>query len=437
MSSLESGNFSLELVTQEIDKSPQLTLFFTRLTEPDSTFAKLFLLHQDELFLGDRPTKLPYFFWNNLPTGKVTPKKYGTVETFVQIEKIKSEQALKIIPGFLKFTKEGMSEEIKDLWMYIAITLARQNESIKNLITNETFSFRTMKEALRDYRDLNLDFPKKLPKSDEKILKQRAMRLAAPIIEDMRTGKLVGFLEKLPYLVPDVLMDFHVTEADQHLMKMLKVAGIEKNVYKEVLNELYSLGLIWNVHTIFWCENCRDQLQLLKTTSQFSPQLLKIPCPRCKKPMYVSSLFRVHDLLRRCIVSKDGLLTVALSWLLKKNDIECEFSAHNEYEYDFICKTSIGEILIECKMRRRPTSERSVRGALEKDVKQTAEHLMTLQKKSATLSKGYVVYNYDLEEFSPIVDDINKKFGNIEVIDQKDLEDLIRQIKSVNVKDRF
>lgn len=372
-----------------------------------------------------------------MPTGKVTPKKYGTVETLVQLEKIKSEQALKIIPGFSKLTKEGMSEETKDLLMYIAITLARQNENIKKLITSETFSFRTMKEALRDYRDLNLDFPKKLPKADEQILKQKAMRLAAPIIESMRTGKLVGFLERLPYVIPDVLMVFHVKEAHQHLMKMLKAAGIEKNVYTDVLNGLYSLRLIRNVHTIFWCENCRDQLQLLKTTSQFSPQLLKIPCPRCEKPMYVSSIYRVHDLLRRCIVSKDGLLTVALALLLKKNNIEYEFSAHNEHEYDFVCKTSTGEILIECKMRRRPTSERSVRGALEKDLTQAAKHLTALQKKSATLSKGYVVYNCGLEDFSAIVDDINKKYENIEVIDQKDLEDLIRQIKSVNVKDRF
>ncbi len=435
MPSLETDNCSLELVMQEIDKSPEFTLFFTRLTGPNSTFAKLFLLHEDELFLGDRPTKLPYLFWNNLPTGKVEPEKYGTVETLMQLEEIKSEQALKVIPGFLKFTREGMSEEIKDLLMYVAITLARQNEIIKKLITSETFSFRTMKKALRDYKDLNLDFPKKLPEADEQILKQRAMRLAAPIIEDMRTGRLVGLLERFPYLVPDVLMVFHVKEADQHLVKMLKAAGIEKNVYKEVLNELCSLGLIRNVHTIFWCENCRDQLQLLKTTSRFSPQLLKIPCPRCEKPMYASSIFRVHDLLRRCIVSKDGLLTVALSWLLKKNDIEYEFSAHNEHEYDFVCKTSTGEVLIECKMRRRPTSERSVQGALEKDLTQAAKHLTALQKKSATLSKGYVVYNYDLEDFSVLIDDINKKYKNIEVIDQKDLEDLIRQIKAVNVED--
>ena len=43
------------------------------------------------------------------------PEKCGIVETLVQLEEIKSEQAMKVIPGFLKFTREGMSEEIKDL----------------------------------------------------------------------------------------------------------------------------------------------------------------------------------------------------------------------------------------------------------------------------------------------------------------------------------
>jgi len=430
-----SDSHRLKLMLEEIDRSPELTLFFTKLTERDSTFAKIFLLHQDELLPGDRSIKLPYLFWNNFPTEKATSEKYRIVETLVKLEEIKSEQALKALPGFLKLAEEGMSEEMKDLLVYAAITVARQNEGIRKLIVSKDFSFRFMKETLRDYRDLHLDFPKKLPNADEHIIRQKAMHMVTPMIEDMRTGRLVGFLEKLPYLAPDILMVFHVREADQHLIKMLKASEIEKDLYMEAITELFSLGLIWNVHTVFWCENCRDQLQLLRTTSQFSPHHLKIPCPRCKKPMSVSSIFRIHDLLQQCIVSQDGLLAVALAWLLKKNDVKYEVSVYNEHEYDFICITPTGDMLVECKMHRRPGNERSVRGALEKDLKQATEHFETLKKKTSVLKKGYVIYNYDLEEYLAIINDVSKKCENIKVIEYQDLSDLVQLMKSTQPLD--
>ena len=424
-----SSYHSLKLMLEEIERNPELTLFLTELMGPDSALAKLFLLHKDELFLGDESIKVPYLIWNNLPIKKATPVNHISVKTLIKLEQIKSEQALKAIPWFFNFTTQEMSEEQKDLLMYIAITVARQNQSIKELVASENFSFRVMKEVLKNYQDLCLDLPENLPEGDEQLLEKKAMQLATPMIEDMRTGRFVSFLEGLPYLFPDFLMSFHVREANQHLIDILNASEIEKDVYMEVINFLFSLRLISNIHTIFWCDNCRDQLQLLKTSSQISPHHLKIRCPRCKKPMLVSSIFRVHEFLRKCIVSQDGLLAVALAWLLKKNDVQYELSVYNEHEYDFVCRVSTGDILIECKMHRKPSNERSVRNSLENGLKQAYKHLTTLQKKNTALTKGYVVYNYNLEEYLTIVDDLCKKYENIEVIDQNDLDYLLQQIK--------
>ena len=423
-----SENLFLKAILEEIDMSPELTLFFRKLTEPQSRLATLFFLHRDELFAGEESIKLPYLFWDNLPTEKVTARKYRLVETLVQLEKIKSEQALKAIPAFLKFTEEEMNEDMKDLLMFIAITIARQNESIKTLIGSEDFSFKKMKELLKDYRDLKLDFPKELPEADEQILKGKAEKLASSMLENMRTGKLVTFLEKLPYLMPDTLMAFH-EETHQHLQEIFKITNLDRIDYEEAMNDLYTLKLISNVNTLFWCQNCQDQPLLLKTTSQLSPRHLRLTCPKCRKPMSVSSIFRVHDLLQQCILSKDGLLSVAVAWLLRKSKIRYEAFAHNKHEYDFICITPAEQILIECKMHRSPLSERSVRHTLEQDLKQAAEHLVSLQKTNATLSKGYVVYNYGLEEYSGIVKDVSQKYDNVQAIDYQNLDDLIESIK--------
>jgi hypothetical protein len=359
----------------------------------------------------------------------VAIERYGIVETLVKLEGIKSEHASKGLSVFFDLAGRGMNEEMKDLLMYAAITVARQNEDLKGLITRRDFSFRLMKEALGDYRILNLNVPSDLPEVDEHILRKKGMQIAAPIIENIRPGRIADFLERLQYLFPDILMGFHVRETIQHLTNVLEISGIKKDAYIDILTNLFSLGLIWNVHTIFWCENCRDQPLLLRTTSQLSPHHLEILCPRCEKPMSVSSIFRVHDLLRQCNVSQDGLLAVALAWLLRKNNVKYEASVHDEYEYDFVCRTPDGEVLIECKMHRRPSNERSFRGTLEKDLKQATDHFTTLKKKNPNLTRGYVLYNHDLEGYSATIDELSDKYGNVNLMNFLSLNDLIQEIK--------
>lgn len=416
--------YQLDSILEQIDRSPELTLFFTRLTEPDPTFAKLFLLHQDELF-----PKLPYLFWNNLPSDAKSMDKRGIVETLVQLEEIKSEHAMRRLSALFSLAEGGMSEETKDLFMYVAIKIARQNEGLRRLITAGDFSFRLMKEALGDYRNLNLNLPEKLPELDEHILRKKGMQVAAPIIENIQTDGIAGILEKLACFPPDILMSLHAREAGQHLTEVLETSGIEKDDYMETITELFSLGLILNVHTIFWCENCQDRPQLLKTTSQLSPHHLKISCPRCKKLMSVGSIFRVHELLRQCIVSKDGLLTVALAWLLKKNNVKYDASIREEYEYDFVCRAPVGDFLIECKMHRRPSNDRSFHGTLEEDLKQTSEHFKTLKKTNQNLKEGHLLYNYDLEDHRAEIEKLSSKYGNINLIDYHDFDELVQRMK--------
>jgi len=399
---------NLKKLLEDINKSNELTLLFANLWKEDSTQARLFFLHREQLFPFEEKVIIPYIFWSNVQEEK---EKRSILDITTQLEEIKRQQAWNKL-GF-----EKLWNGIKDLIAYGAIKVIRENDGIKKLVFDEDFSFRKMKEILGGYEKINFDVLKQeeiesIPELDS-ILKAsfvRFMKTFDPVKLIEAVSSTSGIASTLPLMgIP-------------HLNKMLEITGMDFDEYTDIINELYVLKLISNSQTLFWCEHCLDTPQIFVTTSRIDPDHLKMKCLKCKKQMLVSSIFNIDSSLKECILFKDGLLVVALGWLFDQRKIKWDFSIHNKYENDFICETKNGTILFECKMHLIPKDERSLKGQLENDLSLLITHVQTLLKEGTLLKKVYLVYNYDLEEYS---DEVEK------ILEQSELK---REIARYNIE---
>lgn len=376
---------TLKKLLEESCKSNELTLFLTNLWKEDSTQARLFFLNREQLFPSEEKVTVPYIFWSNVKE----ERERSILDITTELEQIKRQQA------WSKLGLEKLLNGVKDLIAYGAIKVIRENDAIKRLILDEVFSFRKMKEMLGDYTKINFD-----------VLKQEDIE-SVPELDSIMKGSIVRFIKTFdPTKLIEALSSTSGIASTlplmgiPHLNKILEITGVDQDEYTDVINELYVLRLISNSQTLFWCEHCLDTPQIFVTTSQIDPNHLKMKCPKCKKQMLASSMYDINGLLKKCVLFKDGLLAVALGWLFDQRKIEWDFSVHDSYENDFICETENGKILFECKMHFIPKDERSFEGQLQQDLSLLIDHVQTLSKEGCHLNKVYLVYNYDLGDYS-------------------------------------
>ena len=366
---------------EEIKKSSELTLFFSKLWRGDSALSNLFFLHKEQLFHFEDKLIIPYIFWSNI---KKEIEK-SILEITSELEGIKGQQALNEL-GFDKLLFEH-----KDLFAYFAIKVIRENDDIKKLVIDESFSFRKMKEVLGDYKKINFDILKQeeiesIPELNSviKAILARFMKSFDPIKSLEAISSISCIVSTLPLMgIP-------------HLEELLEIPYLDFDEYTGIIKELYVLKLISNFQTLLWCEHCLDTPQIFVTTSRIDPNHLKMNCLKCKNQMLVSSIYNIDSLLKECILLKDGLLAIALGWLFDDRKISWNFSVQGKYEDDFILETKSGKVLCECKMHLIPKDERSFEGQLVQDLGQLITHVEALSKEGVSFNQVYLIYNYDL-----------------------------------------
>lgn len=372
---------NLRKLIDEIKKSNELTLFFSKLWGEDPTLSRLFLLHREQLFPFEDKFIIPYIFWSNV---KKEMEK-SILEITSELEGIKGQQAWNRL-GFDK-----LLFGCKDLFAYFAIKVIRENDDIKKLVMDKSFSFRKMKEALGDYEKINFD-----------ILKQEEIE-SIPELDSVIRASLVRFMKTFD---PTKLLEAFSSTSGivstlplmgiPHLEELLEITGLDFGEYTDTIKELYVLKLITNFQTLLWCEHCLDTPQIFTTTSRIDPNHLKMNCLKCKNQMLVSSIYNIDSLLKECILLKDGLLAVALGWLFDDLKISWKFSVQSKYEDDFILETKNVKILCECKMHLIPKDERSFEGQLVQDLSRLIAHVEALSKEGVSFNQVYLIYNYDL-----------------------------------------
>jgi len=400
----------LQRLLEDIGRNPALTLFFRNLWEHND-IGELFFLHREQLLYTIRSSSspdvsLPFVFWTN-----TQETRSSTLEIFAQIENIRRQRAQKDmrIPELMG--------NMRDLYAYLAIQFVRSNRELKKLITDEEFDFEKMKQVLGDYSTIDLD---KLDQIDIPPLLQSIIeRVSLDYVSRFDPTNLLTISTQTTGILTSLFI-----EGRKHQKAFHSLLGLGQSQYMGIMNELYILNLVKNFQTVFWCEHCLDNPQILVTNSRVDPIRLRLDCLKCGKPMNVSAIYVIDNILRDCIFLKDGLLAIAMAWLFEDKKIQWEFSVHDGYENDFLCETEMGTTLYECKMHMIPRDKRSFEGQLKQDLVQLMKHVKALLKEGKAPTEIYLVYNYALEDYQEEIDTIlqQPKYGgdlpecNLEVI---------------------
>lgn len=407
---------SVEELMEEIQESPELTLFFKRIFD-DQRYGSLFMLHRDQLLVG-APGPAPYLFWNNL-TLERAKRGLQILETIAQLESIRKEQASKTFETILG---SGMSE-MYDILAFFAVKYAQQNEPIKRLVNSSDLQFPDLKKALAESKPFNSDNVS----IDDPILKEKAQKMAAYFQQTFTNSSSV-IIPTLEDVFPDPFMRFHLQGYSNELTIGVS-SRLESQDYSTLIDDLHSQQAIFSLNTLFWCEFCTDIHQAYRTRSDIAPGHLNMACLRCGKPMLISAIYEMDETIFDSITSKDGILSIAVAWLLRRNEINFQANSYGKTEFDFLLDVPPRRLLIECKMHRTDLNDRAFRGALEQDLTQVSKQLTQLREKAPNI-EACLVYNHGFDHFPHIKTELLGKYPGVRFLDYRRLPELVQATKT-------
>jgi len=140
----------------------------------------------------------------------------------------------------------------------------------------------------------------------------------------------------------------------------------------------------------------------------------------------------LNDILKKSILSKDGLLSVNFGWLLEKEKIEYEVGEYSgKYENDFIIKKSI---LVECKMFKSDKDTVAIRSEMDSSLSQIRKHRSQLNSDGIKIQQAYLLWNRNnnAEELQmKLQSKYNELFNKYDfnIIYPDELEDFVNKIK--------
>ena len=439
---------------ENIKNNSGLDLFFEYLWEKNSIFAKIFFAHREEIFpkVSESSQRISpmYLFWSNLLNQN--EESFKEIITAMKLRdkeaKIESKElALKILSsvGIEEINWHGV--DLRDLIIYYLIRFVRLHKSVKELVNENEFSLKKLKETLKDYENIDLDFISEdinyvyegnLHEIEDELLRANYAKIRKNIsnIWDI-------FQHFFSYLVVsrkssdliNIIISLFVY-FNSSLKDLWKKRNSNFEEYTDAMVELYQLRLIKEQKTVFWCKKCLNPSQILLSESIIVPFSLDMKCFNCHEKMNIVSMIKIDEHIIDSMLSQDGLLGTAIAWLLDKKGWKWDYSVVNKYEKDFICDTSQGKVLFEVKMHFTPEKERSVRGAITQEISRLVKHVEDLKKGNENLARAYLVYNYDLTKFSEIAKDvINSRFfaeakdQKIDVIGYNSLPSILDELK--------
>ena len=379
---------SITQFLHDISSRTELRMLFDELFNPDSKLPVLFFLHKNDFFLSieDANVNLPVLFWVN----KIEPR----------IESI-------------SFFKKKHEVETEKTWQDIKVAFSEFQQMLSPFF-----------EYFKEHPEIILKEDIQLPPEIEKELLQRTAKI------QKRFQSLIGEIKKNPVKYLRMFTKFMIdpniylqTEAQKEVQRLGDLLEIKLEEYQALLSGLYRMGLIRVLQTILWCSSCIKPV-IFTSESDLEPKEHGVECPKCTHQMSISSLYEIDKALWDMISFRDGLILVSIAWFLKSHYIEFEpFVKTTNYEIDFICSTDKGQVLIECKAHRFPSTERSVKGSLTQDLKQLAKHIQEYQNEKGSLLRSYLIYNYDLSPYSELVEKHQEQHKDITIIGCLDLEE--------------
>ena len=443
--SLISKKSNKQLIEEAI-QAQGLNSFFSLISD-SSEHSKLIFLHRFDLFGIEDEMKLAYFHLCDLPKTieKDTEEKESkALQQVVATEIEVINDGKMFLHNFFAIDDvewESFSNDLKDIIVYFLILFIRKNKNIKDLINSKDFNYEIMRKVLKDYKEtINLEeFGSELTsgiigneKTIDPVISSKTRKIMIKFVSSIATN-IEKITENMPKAIPNIFLSFHLSSRIW-LSNLLKRSELTYEQYMDILDDLYRNKLIDNKSTIFWCENCNlEDTCYLQYHGRIAPsKISKNKCLKCNKFQSYGSIFSLNDVLKECILSKNGLISIYFGWLLKKENIEFDVENFSgEYENDFIIKKSI---LVECKMFKSEKDIIAIRSEMDNSFSQIKKHLNQLILDGFEINKTYLLWNRknkqeDLQDkLKPKYKELFEEY-NLQIICPNEIQNLLQKIK--------
>lgn len=438
----------LKLLLDRVRKSPEMRSFFKKLWV-DDLWKSFFFAHRETLFAHAEEGKLkvpfPIFFYDTLPEGDEHEQVQQVVDAALENRTAEREALTESFSPML----DGAIDDLKALACFLMLRFVKLNNSLASLLSTN-FSYSDLKQTISrsklsfegvfsEFEEIEKYWTEDSSEgSGDPVLAGLIKKYTEAAKRALRSGVIsaegveIGIAEMLKFV--DLVGGFAPVFATGHVFVdyLLKIQSIERKEYKQIFTEFYLSKLISSVVSAFVCMRCQDEPVLLTSASRLSPSHLELGCPKCKRKMFGGAIYKPHPLLQAACFHKDGLLGVAVGFLLSDKKIEFSASAHRgRHETDFIVNLGSGSVLLECKMHKQGKDRDAVQGHLVRDLTQAIEHAADLERNSAKPSEVWIVTNYESAPLETLFKQVTKgkasevKRYHISFVDASDFPGLL------------
>ena len=428
---------SKEIIDDDEELNPHIDLFFEHLWN-NIDMQKILFAHRIQIFPDisedGMNLRFPLLFWSNLP---LNAKKSSLDVLSVQneFEEMKRKKTVGIVNGYT----EEIKNELEDLLYYYLIKFLRNNQQIIKVAQVDDFSYQDMKKELKDYKNINYDIfddVDEILSSDSGNESKRLINFDS-ISKNLKDGIGNNWLDLINSLDISNLKGGLFLRGYQNIIEFLTKSDIKTKNYENILSELYSLRLIENIGTVFWCSLCLDEPFITHTISNIHPSQYNLKCPKCNKKMYHVSAYALDETILDYIYDSDGLLKYAFNQLLLDvEDIQIENSFYSsKHENDFVISHSEKKYLVEVKMHNTLKDSDSIEEHFIKDLTQIKKHLKGLENDNVEIKHAFLLTNHLIENNSESLQtaisnlkDFKKYQSKITVIDYKNVNLIVDKI---------
>jgi len=428
---------SKEIIDDDEELNPHIDLFFEHLWN-NIDMQKILFAHRIQIFPDisedGMNLRFPLLFWSNLP---LNAKKSSLDVLSVQneFEEMKRKKTVGIVNGYT----EEIKNELEDLLYYYLIKFLRNNQQIIKVAQVDDFSYYDMKKELKDYKNINYDIFDDIDEilsSDSGNESKRLINFDS-ISKNLKDGIGNNWLDLINSLDISNLKGGLFLRGYQNIIEFLTKSDIKTKNYENILSELYSLRLIENIGTVFWCSLCLDEPFITHTISNIHPSQYNLKCPKCNKKMYHVSAYALDETILDYIYDSDGLLKYAFNQLLLDvEDIQIENSFYSsKHENDFVISHSEKKYLVEVKMHNTLKDSDSIEEHFIKDLTQIKKHLKGLENDNVEIKHAFLLTNHLIENNSESLQtaisnlkDFKKYQSKITVIDYKNVNLIVDKI---------
>jgi hypothetical protein len=369
---------------------PALGRFLHRVLN-DRDLARVFLLHQEELFLRQSHSEsgiTVHIGISGLPllsdpvlvlrsslelmAGKYT--MYAPAWPHEEIE----ERCKKL--------EDSAAERPLDALAIAILNTIKDNSALRDLITGDERVDRSrLRQTIKTYD--TLDFTK--TRNDwkavgESLFGGRAGKNHRDIFLHIEAVSGIIDLDRFRL----VLLERTIT----HWERILSLQGVTEEAWQHAVSRLHQDGLLEHLGSVcLWCNQCPETGVVASVATSYLRK--RLSCPRCRRPAhFVASLLPVPA-LRRALELHDGLLEAAIAWWLTTHGIEFQPAySTGGVELDLVIPVGAQHVIIECKMHEL-LSPTNLMGKLLSDRDQLRDHLLAAAKSGMRIRSAACVIN--------------------------------------------